>query len=145
MAGLDDRFYAQDILILYLSGDVYDIVSKDKVFFDMRAEGFQTLQHWPAGNVGILALDLNGNGTIDSGRELFGSNTQVPSSTPQKSLSDPAEKSKKAKTKSKKAKTAKTAKKQKKEKGEKEEKASSKDAKNAKNAPDGAGQAKQAG
>lgn len=76
-SGEDDRFYAEDFLILYLSGDVYNIVSRQQVFFDIKNDGHKTYMYWPAQNVGILTLDLNKNGIIDNGGELFGRNTKV--------------------------------------------------------------------
>ena len=39
--------------------------------------GFRIRTGWAAPNTGLLARDLNGNGRIDSGRELFGDNTPL--------------------------------------------------------------------
>jgi hypothetical protein len=44
--------------------------------FDIRGNGEQVRTGWTSGD-GLLALDVNGNGTIDSGLELFGENTHA--------------------------------------------------------------------
>lgn len=45
------------------------------VHFDMDNSGFAELTSWVAPTDGLLALDLNGNGYIDGGAELFGTET----------------------------------------------------------------------
>lgn len=45
------------------------------VMFDHNGDGVKTGSGWVKPDDGWLALDLNGNGKIDSGRELFGDNT----------------------------------------------------------------------
>ena len=49
--------------------------SKQKVWFDINGNGRQELVEWVGASEAILALDLNNNGKIDSGRELFGNAT----------------------------------------------------------------------
>jgi hypothetical protein len=54
--------------------------------FDLRGDGEKQCWSWPvvgSGN-GWLALDRNGNGQIDSGKELFGNYTEMPVNTPDK-------------------------------------------------------------
>jgi hypothetical protein len=74
-----------DPLVLSFHGDAVGFAGK-RVVFDFNGDGSHPLSDWlspsseplyddPA--LGILALDLNGNGTIDDGRELFGSATVV--------------------------------------------------------------------
>ncbi len=41
------------------------------VSFDINGDGVADHVAWTAGNDGILAYDVNGNGTIDNGNELF--------------------------------------------------------------------------
>jgi hypothetical protein len=55
----------------------------DGVHFDIDADGIADQIAWtePNGNVGFLALDRNGNGTIDSGAELFGGSTMLTDGT----------------------------------------------------------------
>ena len=49
--------------------------SASSVLFDHNADGLKTGSQWAKSDDGILVRDLNGNGTIDSGRELFGDQT----------------------------------------------------------------------
>lgn len=47
-------------------------VSDQKFFFDLDADGTEDSISMPERGSGFLALDKNGNGIIDDGRELFG-------------------------------------------------------------------------
>jgi hypothetical protein len=47
-------------------------------YFDLDHNGFAEETAWAKYNDGFLALDLNGNGIIDNGSELFGNNTILP-------------------------------------------------------------------
>ncbi|MDR2220676.1 MAG: putative Ig domain-containing protein [Methylobacillus sp.] len=64
-------------IILDLDGDGVETtsVSNSGVHFDHANDGFAETSGWVGKEDGLLARDLNGNGTIDSGRELFGSET----------------------------------------------------------------------
>lgn len=68
-------------LVVDLDGDGLRLAGpEDPVRFDLTADGVPELITWTAAgrNEGFLAIDLNGNGRIDSGRELFGSQTVLP-------------------------------------------------------------------
>jgi hypothetical protein len=67
-----------DPLTLDLDGDGLETVGLDTarpVHFDHNADGVQTATGWVAPDDGFLVLDRNGNGTVDSGAELFGDST----------------------------------------------------------------------
>jgi Ca2+-binding RTX toxin-like protein len=49
--------------------------SSTETFFDLNDNGFAVQTAWISGDTGLLARDLNSNGTIDSSAELFGSPT----------------------------------------------------------------------
>jgi len=49
----------------------------DPVWFDIDGDGDGDLISWTDRSEGILALDRNGNGTIDDGGELFGNATRL--------------------------------------------------------------------
>ena len=49
----------------------------DPVWFDIDANGKLELMSWTDRGDGFLALDRNGNGTIDDGGELFGTATRL--------------------------------------------------------------------
>jgi len=71
-------------LILDMTGRGYRLTSaRDGVRFDIRNEGTAIQIAWTTGDSGnaLLALDRNGNGTIDNGAELFGSRTPTKSGT----------------------------------------------------------------
>jgi hypothetical protein len=71
----------RDPLVLDLDGDGIETVGINPlapILFDHDADGIKTGTGWVASDDGLLVLDLNGNGTIDSGRELFGDNTALP-------------------------------------------------------------------
>lgn len=75
-----------DPLILDLAGDGLNLTSVfDGVLFDLRGHGIKRRMGWTARNSddAWLALDRNGNGTIDNGLELFSDVAeQAPSSEP---------------------------------------------------------------
>ncbi len=63
-------------IVLDLNGDGLTTTGLNAgTYFDHNANGFAENTGWVNAQDGILVRDLNGNGTIDSGRELFGSET----------------------------------------------------------------------
>ena len=65
-----------DPLIVDLDGDGIETVGLDsKVLFDHAADGTKNATGWVGKDDGLLVRDINNNGAIDSGRELFGDNT----------------------------------------------------------------------
>jgi len=71
----------EDPIVIRLSDAAWNLSSvRDPVRFDIHANGKKTTLAWTArgADVAFLALDRNGNGTIDDGSELFGNATPLP-------------------------------------------------------------------
>ncbi|MFA6971699.1 MAG: YqiA/YcfP family alpha/beta fold hydrolase, partial [Gallionella sp.] len=67
-------------LVLDLNGDgVSTIAMSAGVHFDQNNNRFSELSGWVAPSDGLLVRDLNNNGQIDGGGELFGNNTTLAS------------------------------------------------------------------
>ena len=65
-----------DPLVLDLDGDGLEITPLSQgVQFDGNGDTIRTASAWVGADDGLLVLDRNGNGVIDSGRELFGDET----------------------------------------------------------------------
>ncbi|AYC32737.1 hypothetical protein D3880_10210 [Pseudomonas cavernae] len=82
-AGVNDDYTSalnfiprRDPLTLDLDDDGIETVSANSgITFDFDSDGLKTGTGWVKGDDGFLALDLNDNGTIDTGAELFGVDT----------------------------------------------------------------------
>ncbi len=67
-------------IVLDLDGDGIQTVGQDQNFhFDIDANGFAEKTGWVSGTDGFLVRDLNADGTINSGAELFGNHTLLES------------------------------------------------------------------
>ncbi|MGB4812000.1 MAG: hypothetical protein WBP13_05915 [Methylophilaceae bacterium] len=67
-----------DPLTLDLNGDSLSTIgvsTTNPILFDHNADGIKTGTGWVSADDAFLVRDMNGNGTIDSGRELFGDAT----------------------------------------------------------------------
>ncbi|MBP5954022.1 calcium-binding protein [Pseudomonas sp. P42] len=65
-----------DPLTLDLDNDGIETISSNQgITFDFDGDGIKTGTGWVSGDDGFLVLDKNGNGLIDSGKELFGGDT----------------------------------------------------------------------
>lgn len=63
-------------LVLDLNGDgVHTVTQSNGVAFDLQGNGQLIKTAWTDGHDGLLALDLNHDGAINSGAELFGDGT----------------------------------------------------------------------
>jgi hypothetical protein len=72
----------RDPLAVDLDGDGIETVAiptdgGQPVLFDHNADGIQTGTGWVRGDDAWLAMDRDGNGSIDTGRELFGVDTEI--------------------------------------------------------------------
>jgi len=71
-----------DPLILDLDGDGLEITPLSQgVLFDANGNSIKTGTAWAGADDGMLVWDRNGNGLIDSGRELFGDETVLANGT----------------------------------------------------------------
>ena len=70
------KYVMVDPLVLDLDGDGLEITPLSRgVQFDGNGDTIRTNTSWVQADDGLLVLDRNGNGVIDSGRELFGDET----------------------------------------------------------------------
>jgi len=70
----------RDPLVLDLDGDGIETIAAsatNPVLFDHDGDGLKKGTGWIQPDDGFLVMDRNGNGTIDSGRELFGDSTPL--------------------------------------------------------------------
>ena len=71
----------RDPLAIDLDGDGIETTgiptTGNPILFDHDADGVKTGTGWLKGDDAWLVLDRNGNGSIDSGRELFGADTMI--------------------------------------------------------------------
>ncbi len=75
-------FRRSDPLILDLDGDGAETTPMESgTHFDLNADGFAEKAGWVHRDDGLLVLDRDGNGKIDSGRELFGDQTMLADGT----------------------------------------------------------------
>lgn len=71
---------ARSPLVVDLDGDGVETVSAaGGIYFDHDANGFKENSGWVGQDDGILVRDINGNGQIDNGTELFGNNSVLSS------------------------------------------------------------------
>lgn len=65
-------------LTIDLDGNgVSTVAYSNRRYFDHDGNGLAESTAWVGASDGLLVRDLNGNGAIDNGRELFGSNTRL--------------------------------------------------------------------
>lgn len=68
----------QSPIVFDLDGDGIELSNLGhEIFFDHTGVGIANSTRWVGSDDGLLAIDLNDNGIIDSGIELFGSNTLI--------------------------------------------------------------------
>jgi hypothetical protein len=78
----DIKYVMVDPLVLDLDGDGLEITPLTRgVQFDGNGDTIRTNTSWVQADDGLLVLDRNGNGVIDSGRELFGDETLLADGT----------------------------------------------------------------
>jgi Ca2+-binding RTX toxin-like protein len=69
----------RDPLIIDLDGNrnVVRELDESDAYFDLNNDGFRERVAWSLSGDGLLVRDLNGNGTIDNGTELFGTGRRL--------------------------------------------------------------------
>lgn len=78
----DDAENTTSPILVDLDGDGVETVAYDRNrFFDHDANGFAESTAWVGADDAILVRDLNGNGQIDNGREVFGNHTLLADGT----------------------------------------------------------------
>jgi len=74
--------WPRDPILLDLDGNGLETVGlASNVYFDHDGDGVLTKTGWAGANDALLVWDRNGNGTIDTGAELFGDFTVLPNGT----------------------------------------------------------------
>ena len=75
---LDDAKNELSPIIFDLDGDGIETLSKQQgIYFDHDGNFFEESTGWVGADDGLLVRDINGDGLIDSGAELFGNNTRL--------------------------------------------------------------------
>jgi len=77
-AQLNAMFLATPIMLDLSGHGIQTLSASQGVSFDLTGTGHAQQYGWVGSGAGLLALDLNGNGKIDSGAELFGTGTLLP-------------------------------------------------------------------
>ncbi|MDK4627444.1 hypothetical protein QG055_09555, partial [Kingella kingae] len=75
-----NKAHGYDPLILDLGSNGIETISVagfSGSLFDHNNDGIRTATGWVSADDGLLVRDLNGNGLIDNGSELFGNNTRL--------------------------------------------------------------------
>ncbi|XXQ67820.1 calcium-binding protein [Neisseriaceae bacterium B1] len=76
----DGKYHVYDPITLDLNGDGIQTIAAagfSGSLFDHNNDGIRTATGWVNAEDGLLVRDLNGNGIIDNGGELFGDNTAL--------------------------------------------------------------------
>ena len=71
--GKEDANQPYDPLVVDLKNDGFEILGlKDGTHFDLDGDKLKEKTSWTSNSDGFLSIDLDGNGKIDNGAELFG-------------------------------------------------------------------------
>ncbi|ACZ12029.1 calcium-binding protein [Sulfurospirillum deleyianum] len=79
--GHNENFSSPLVLDLNGNGTTSTFIEKTQTYFDMNGDGFKERTSWSESSDGLLTLDLNNDGVVTNGAELFGNNTKLANGT----------------------------------------------------------------
>lgn len=79
--GHNENFSSPLVLDLNGNGTTSTFIEKTQTYFDMDGDGFKERTSWSESTDGLLTLDLNNDGKVTNGTELFGNNTKLANGT----------------------------------------------------------------
>ncbi|ACZ12020.1 calcium-binding protein [Sulfurospirillum deleyianum] len=75
--GHNENFSSPLVLDLNGNGTTSTFIAQTNTYFDMDGDGFKERISWTESSDGLLTLDLNNDGKVTNGGELFGNNTKL--------------------------------------------------------------------
>ena len=79
--GHNENFSSPLVLDLNGNGTTSTFIAQSETYFDMDGDGFKERTSWTENSDGLLTLDLNNDGKVTNGTELFGNNTKLANGT----------------------------------------------------------------
>jgi len=79
--GHNENFSSPLVLDLNGNGTTSTFIAQSETYFDMDGDGFKERTSWTESSDGLLTLDLNNDGKVTNGGELFGNYTKLANGT----------------------------------------------------------------